>query len=444
MWLARTLGTSDFGVLEFANSLLAWFLLLADGGLELWATREAARTASVPALVARVVPLRFLLATASFVLLFLCLPALPGDEKLKIVMALFGLSLFAQAASLKWLFLGREQMGRIAAVLVAGQLGFALAVLAFIRKPEDLLWVPVLKFAADAGAALGFARLYRQEHGTLLLRYTFSGARLALGPAITMGATQAMGLLNFNFDTLLIGFLLGFTQVGLYNAAYKPVTMLLALPLTYFTGLFPALARAWHEGPDALKRLAARSLHLCALFAMPCGVGGTLLAPEIVALLFGEPYRESALPFSILVWSAVLVVLRGTYRHGLNAAGHQSLDLRSAVISSLLNAGLNILLVPRYGLVGAACATVAADVVWLGMAWWFFAQRITPLPMLASLWRPVLASAAMGALLWGAREIAWIPRAGLAAGAYFAVLFLLGERVRQFRSSPSAPASAEP
>ncbi len=436
VWLARVLGVRTFGVLEFAGSMLAWFLLLADGGLELWATRETARTTDVPSLVARVVPLRFLLATASFVLLFLILPLLPAADNLRIVMALYGLCLFAQAASLKWLFLGREQMGRIGTVLVIGQFLFALAVIASINRPEQVLWVPLIKFATDMVVAVAFARLYRAEFGKLLLPYTFAGARIALGPAITLGMTQAMGLLNFNFDTLLIGFTRTLPEVGFYTAAYKPVITLLAVPLSYFSGLFPVLSRACHEGEKALRPIAERSLHLCAFFALPLGVGGTLLAQPIIEFLFGASYRNSFVPFSILIWSAVLVILRGTFRHTLNAAGHQKLDMRCAIASSCVNVGLCVALIPRYGLVGAASATVAGDIVWFLSSARYCQIKVIALPWIKLMWRPALASAVMGVFLANAPIEITMLRGTAGAGVYFLTALMLGERWQPFRVAP--------
>ncbi len=438
VWLARVLGVQTFGVLEFANSLLAWFLLLADGGLELWATRESAKTQNVPALVARVVPLRFLLATASFVLLFLLLPLMPPNENLRVVMALFGLSLFAQAASLKWLFLGREQMARVGTMLVAGQMVFAIAVIALIRRPEQVLWVPLVKFAADTVMAIGFARIYRREHGSLLLPYTFAGARIALAPAVTMGLTQAMGLLNFNFDSILIGFLLGLKDVGLYNAAYKPVTMFLAGPLTYFTGLFPVLSRAWHEGPEKLRPVVERSLRMCALLAFPVGVAVSLLAMPIVELVFGAAYRESAAPLAVLIWSAVLVILRGSYRHALNAAGFQRLDLRGAIWSSAVNVGMNIALIPRYGLMGAAIATVGGDVVWFVMSYRNFQRHVMKIPFLPNAWRALAASLAMGLAIYFVPTEAWSLQAAAGAAVLVVALLSLGEPFRTLRAGISA------
>jgi O-antigen/teichoic acid export membrane protein len=426
VYLARVLGVERFGVLEFAGSLLVYFLLLADGGLEMWATREAAQSLDLPALVARIIPVRFLLAAAGFLVILVVLPLLPPYPELRWVLGLFGLSLFAQAATLKWVFMGQEKMARVAWGLVFAQVVFAILVVALVHSGSPLLVVPLVRFASDAALALYFAAVYvRRSRWRAPL--TVRGAGNILRPALMIGAAQAMGLLNYNFDSVLLGFLTDARTVGLYNAAYKPVTIALALPLTYFVGLFPALSRTYAEGMSAFRPLVERSLRLSALMAVPLGIGGTLLAQPGILLLYGSNYADSAGVLPILIWSAVLVILRGSYRHSLTAAGHQRLDLRCAVISSSINVGLNILLIPRYGMMGAATATVTGDAAWLLMAFIGFEKkvmRLNPLPYLA---RPVIAGAAMACCLDFLPSIFWMQRALVSLIVYFITLLALGE-----------------
>ncbi len=457
VYLARALGVQQFGVIEFAASLLTWFLLLGDGGLELWGTREAAREESLGVLAARIVPLRLALATASFALLAalaLNRRLLPNGEALSNVLLLFGLSLLPNALNLKWVFLGREQMGRVVAGLVIGQIVFLAGVLVLVRgsDPRAIYLAAGLRLASEVAMTAYFWVRFRGQYGAIASWTLASVRRGVAGPdedraklasrgenggqppphsiwraALTMGAVQALGLLNYNFDAVLLGFLRGVRDVGIYNAAYKVLTVALAVPLAYFQGLFPALARTWSEGATALRGLAERSLRLCAIVAVPIGVGGTLLAEPLIARLFGPQYAESAAPLKLLVWSAVLVILRGSYRHGLNAAGLQNLDLRCAVVSCALNVGMNVALIPRFGVMGAAAATVTADVVWLAMAGWYFSRRITPLGSAAALARPFLAGAAMAGTLWFAEPLFWIVRAALGVMVYFVVLIVLAE-----------------
>ncbi|MGH9790076.1 MAG: polysaccharide biosynthesis C-terminal domain-containing protein, partial [Candidatus Acidiferrales bacterium] len=353
---------------------------------------------------------------------------LPNGEALSLVLLLFGLSLFPNGLNLKWVFLGREQMGRVVAGLVIGQMVFLAGILVLVRgsDPRAIYLAAGLRLASEIAMTAYFFVRFRREQGAVS-DWSLTAASRGLKPALTMGAVQALGLLNYNFDAVLLGFLRGVRDVGMYNAAYKVVTVALAVPLAYFQGLFPALSRRWSEGSAALRSLAERSLRLCAIVAVPIGVGGTLLAEPLIALLFGAQYAESAGPLKLLVWSAVLVILRGSYRHALNAAGMQNLDLRCAVVSCSLNVGLNLALIPRYGVMGAAAATVAADAVWFVMAGWYFSRRITPLGPVAALARPSLAGAAMAAALWLTDPLFWMVRAALGVIVYFIVLIALAE-----------------
>lgn len=428
VYLARVLGVLNFGVLEFANALLMYFLLLSDAGLEAWATREAAQARDLQKVAGRVLPLRFLFAGIAFALLLAMLPWLPNYPALRWVMGLFGLSLFAQAASLKWVFLGEEKLARVGAGLVVAQIIFAVAVLAFIRSPAGVVWVPVLRLLGDLAMAVYFGRMFVQKHGGLKIPWVLRGAREILFPSLSIGISQAMGLLNYNFDSVLLGFLKGARVVGWYNAAYRPINIILAVPVSYFTGLFPALSRAHVEGPEAFRELVSRSQRLASIYAVPLGVGGMLLAEPVVGLFFGSAYSASVAPLKILVWSAVINVLRGSYRFSLRATRHQNLDLFCAITSAGFNVGLNILLIPRYGMLGAAAATLSSESVWFLMSSFYFQRAVAPLSPLAFLARPLLAGAVMAACLLFTQPIFWVLRALLAMLVYFSVLLILGEK----------------
>ncbi len=427
VYLARTLGVTTFGVLEFAISIMVYFLLLGDAGLELWSTREAAKAHDSPALVGRIVPLRLLFGALSFVVLVILLPFLPDFPGLRLVVVLFGLTLFTQATSLKWYVLGREKMGRVAAGLVLGQAIFAGGVFAVVHGPESLIWVPVMRLVGELALVGYFAWVASRLQGGLRLQLSLVGTRPMLRPAFTMGMSHGLALVNYNFDTVLLGLLVGATAVGWYSAAYKPVTIALAVPVTYFLGLFPPLSRTYAEDREQFRRVVARSLRLTAVFAVPLGVGVTFLAEPIIALLFGREFMNSVPVLQVLSWSAVLVILRGTYRQALNAAGRPGLDLRCAIVASVVNVTLNLVLIPRYGMMGAAGATVISEVVWLTMASYNFHRHVAQGSLLPFLLRPVAAGLVMGACLWIAEPLQWVARGALSVGVYFTTLLLAGE-----------------
>lgn len=433
LYLARVLGVTRYGVFEFAVAILTYFMLLADGGLEFYATRQTAQGEDIRYLVERIVPLRFLLGAGAFGLLLLALPLFPDYPGLRTVLLLFGLTLFTYTLNLKWVFMGRERMGRVALGLVISQIVFSVTIFAFIHNPEQVVWVPLLWLAGDAGMGLYFWWLFARSYGGLRLHFTLRGTRRVLKPAFTIGTSQAMGLMSYNFDALLLGFLLGPNPVGLYRAAYKPITAALAMPLTYFLGLFPALSRTYRENLDAFDGIVRRSLNLTAIFALPLGIGGTFMAGPIINLLFGPDYSPAVPAMRLLSWSASLIILRDTFRQALIAADKQHLDLRAAGTAVVSNVILNFILIPRFGIVGAATATILSEIVWLSVAAYYYSRFVSHVNPLSHLFNPVIAAIGMAAWFYLGSPVFWPIQAVLAVLVYFGVLYLLGEReVRSF------------
>jgi O-antigen/teichoic acid export membrane protein len=430
VYLARILGVAGFGVLEFAGSVLAYLLLIADGGLEMWGTREAANADNIPALAGRVLPLRLLLASISFALLLAVLPFFPNYPYLKPVLLIYGLSVFAAAVNLKWIFIGQQRMTGVARGLVIAQVLFAALVLIFVHKPIALLWVPVFRLVGDSASAIYFAMWYRREYRQLALSLRLRGVGAVLKPALTIGASLAMGLLNYNFDSVLLGFLRGPTIVGWYNAAYKLLIVGISVALSYFTGLFPLLSRTYSTDRQRFRQLVRGTTELWLTSMVPLVVAGTFLADPAVQFLYGSAYARSAAPFRILVWSAAFVVLRWVYMDSLRATGHQNLDLRCAITSACLNVGLNIALIPRFGMIGAASATVFADVVWLVMSYYYFRQAVLPDEPLQPLAAPLLGGVTMCVVLWFSHPLNWIVQLLLSLTIYLLVQAQFGALTR--------------
>ncbi len=407
VYLARVLGVANFGVLEFAGSVLTYVLLMADGGLEMWGTREAATTTDIPALAKRVVPLRLLLAFLSFGILLIVLPLFPHYPSLRAVLVIYGLTVFPPAVNLKWTFIGQQKMSGVARGLVIGQAIFAITVVVFVHSPVALVWVPVFRLLSDVASAFYFARWFCREHGSIGFKMSVHEISSGLRPALTIGLSLAMGLLNYNFDAVLLGFLRGPTVVGWYSASYKLLLVGISVALTYFTGLFPALSGLYVANREEFRLLVRRTVEIWLGFVVPLVVAGSFLAGPIVRFFYGPAYANSAAPFRILVWSAALVVLRWVYMDSLRATGHQGLDLRCAVTSASLNVILNILLIPHFGMIGAASATVFADLVWFLMSYHYFRRVVLPGEPLPPVAGPLLGGGAMCAVLWLARSMNW-------------------------------------
>ncbi len=425
-YLARVLGAGNYGTVEFASSLVMYFLLAADAGVETWAVREIARGAIAGELTGRVQAVRLANAGISFLVLLAALPLLPRFPFIRSLALLFGASLFVQALSLKWYFMGQQRMQLVGGALVGGQLLFGAVIFGLVQDPSHVVLVPVARLLSEGALAFYFGYRWRRETGASPLIFHGRGGLAILGSALTLGAANALALVNYNFDAILLGFLATAESVGWYGAAYKLILVALAPPVSYFLGIFPVLAQAHSTDVATFQKIANRSLRNCAIYAVPAAVGGYLLAEPLMLLVFGKAFLPGVPSFQILIWSAALVVMRGTYRQGLNAAHFHRYDLICAVSAASVNIILNFVLIPRYGLVGAAVATLISEIVWFSAAWLLFTRLVYAASLAGALWRPALAGLAMWTVMNTAPS-SFFARAILGGFTYIGVLVLLGE-----------------
>src|SRR5690606_8655238 len=109
--------------------------------------------------------------------------------------------------------------------------------------------------------------------------------------------------------------------------------------------------------------LLDKSVRLTAVVGVGLGVGGSMLARPGFELLYGAQYLDSVLPFQILIWSVTLLFINRNFRVLLVSFDHQRYQLLVVASAAGLNVGLNLLLIPLYGLAGAAVATVLSELL---------------------------------------------------------------------------------
>lgn len=165
-------------------------------------------------------------------------------------------------------------------------------------------------------------------------------------------------------DQLMLGSMLDETHVGWYSAA---------LTLSQGWMMFPiALMTSWMVGINEAARSARRGLfehrvrHLFVVVFLIALVPATvmgLFSEAVIALLYGSDYGPAAEVLRITAISSVFSVLGTTAFNVITVMGGYGFLLRKMLLVSALNIGLNALLIPRFGLVGAACSTLVAEIL---------------------------------------------------------------------------------
>ena len=232
----------------------------------------------------------------------------------------------------------------------------------------------------------------------------------------------ALALIAINFsDRFFLVHLADLEEVGLYELGVR-VASAMVLLLTAFRMAWPAFAYSIEDDEEA-KRTYAYVLTYLVVVASWLALALGLLAPWLVRLLATPQYYDGArvvapLAFGGMVYAAYVVMAIGVGR-----AKRTQFNWVITGVAAVVNVVLNLILIPPYGMIGAAAATVAAYVtMFLGMTW--YAQRIFPTPYQ---WRRVAtaAGAAVALLLLG-KQLGGLALALALSLAYPLLLLPLG------------------
>jgi O-antigen/teichoic acid export membrane protein len=182
--------------------------------------------------------------------------------------------------------------------------------------------------------------------------------------AVPYGLSVLIRRLAIRLDVILLAFLIGTAAVGLYSAAYRVIFVFMLLPMFASLAVFPRVSRAYGSvAHDELTSLYHRSLRFAVLLALPSAVGIWLIAPDLVPWLFGEAFGESVWLLRLLAPLLVLECLRSLIAVFLTGCDRQTARTRREWLAAGVALAANLVLISTIGTVGAAIATVTAELV---------------------------------------------------------------------------------
>jgi O-antigen/teichoic acid export membrane protein len=241
---------------------------------------------------------------------------------------------------------------------------------------------------ALAANAFGLYRLRRS------FRFRFGGRHLKemltfSAPLVPSGVAVFVGLY---IDRIMINKYLSLREVGLYGMGYR-LASAVSLVMVGFQGALLPLVYTNYRNPETPGQLAA-IFRMFLAFALATFLGLTLFAPEILALVTTPPYYPAAKTVIFLV-PAVLLSSMYIFAVGIGISKKNHILLWTNIAGAALNTLLCVLLIPRYGITGAAAATFLGygSVFAVYMA---FSQRLYPVP---HRWGRLTAAAAAAAAL---------------------------------------------
>lgn len=279
-------------------------------------------------------------------------------------------------------------------------------------------------------AFLLFAFLTWQGVGPRWPEAALLRAQLRYGLPLTV--TFALGWVVSGSDRLLLAWLIDERTVGVYTAGYDLAFQSLTLFLIIInTAASPLAINALEkQGTNEARLQLAQNGELIIAAALAGAVGLVILGAQLVALLIGEEFRAEAL--LVLPWVAVAAALAGVKSYYFDFAFHLGRNSRLLVITgaiaAIVNLVLNVMLIPKFGMIGAAWATLTAFGVGAAASAWFGRRAFNMPAMMPLLVKGSFIAFIVGLATWlsssmfETSEVNW---AGFVAGLIFGALAAL-------------------
>lgn len=377
--VARSLGPSKFGIYSYALSVIAIFAFLGQAGLDSLLLRELVRkperasTTLSEGLILRLGgSLLAGLASVATVLLATSEELRPSVP-LVAIMTLSGLLQSAWVIE-NWLqtrhLFAPAAIAKIVAYIAAATLRMGalflpepLIALAAIAVIESLLCTLLLWRAAKRHTGLGPSAL-RWPDGRNVRDMAWMAAPM-LASAFTIAIYSRI-------DVLMLGHMLGTQAAGLYTAGSLLSEGFYFLPSALMAAAAPRLAHLFNEDRAAFAHGLSSILRALSATGLVIAIAITCAAPFLVSLLFGNDYRVATGVLQIHIWSTWVVFISAA-----SDAWYINYDLRrlyliKTTLSAALNIVLNLIMIPRWQVEGAAWATLVAyttSAIVTGLLW---------------------------------------------------------------------------
>lgn len=395
------LGQAGFGEYATVLAFFAFFGALGDLGLATLTTREISKPdADEAAILGKVVALR-LVASLVLIVLAPCILLLLHyrlEVKEGIMLAVIAL-LFAQLSTLlNSLYQKRLKMDRVAMVEFVGkglQLGLIYLVVRFDLGFTALVGVLLANMVFN----VSFVFLLSRPLVRFSLHFDIPFWRTLLRDALPLGAMAIITFLYFKMDTILLSFLRPAAEVGIYNVAYKIMENLIFFPAMLAGLILPVLSRAYRLNREQFQAIARKTAKVFLAIVLPIVLGMIFLAPDIIRIVSGSGFEDSARVLQILSLSLAGIFF-GHFFNMLILVGNVQKKLMWALLMvAAFNISLNLFLIQIFAYKGAAIASALTELLVVLISGWLTWKALGFFPKPDRLFPILISALAMGLTL---------------------------------------------
>lgn len=369
--LARGLGPNAFGAFSVALAVTSLAGILGGFGLDQFATREIARFPEqkrgifIGGMVAKTMGGLAVIIIIAIMNYGFNLFGLTHDAQTAMTFLSICIIFNALISLSSSYYYGQQKMAVGSALgLILYLANFIFVYLIFVFRPSLITFALALALSSAAATLTLIPLMVWNRHGSEVRPFISLKRlkRLVLdaSPFMFMGLSLVV---YYRIDIFCLSYLASHEAVGFFAAASRVLETLMFLPAAFMGALFPAVSGLAATAKEDIPRIMEKSLRCLALVGLPAAAGISILAPQIVDLLFGPNWGETARNLQILIWAWGVIFISAIGPVALNALGYTKLNIITIIVGVFFKLILNIVLIPRYGAVMVCWTTLLTEIV---------------------------------------------------------------------------------
>ena len=361
IWVARYLGPEQFGLFSYVLAYTAIFGGIAKLGLDGILVRELVNHPEKrDTYLGTAFWLKIFGALSVMAIMAAIVPLASNDNQTNLFIFIITAGLVFQSFEVVEFYFQSQVLAKIVSICKVIQLALSSIIkITLVLNEAELLWF-VLVTAFDAlSLAVSFYIAYQlRKNPSFYKHFDLNIAKQLLKDSWPLIFSSIVVMIYMRIDQIMIKEMLGEYEVGIYSAAVRLSEAFYFIPMLISASLFPAILNAKKQSEDLYKQRLQRLYTFMVWMAIAIALPMTFLSDWLIFLLFGQAYQEAGQVLIIHIWAAIFVFLGVASGKWFITENLQRFTLINTSVGAILNMGLNMIFIPKFGVVGAAYATV--------------------------------------------------------------------------------------
>ena len=366
VYVARYLGPANFGLLSYAASFVGLFATISTLGLDNIVIRELVKDEKKrDELLGTTFVLKIIGSIFVLIIIVIAVRFTNNDDFTNLLIFIIVIGTIFQSFNVINFYFQSKVLSKytVYAQIFSSIICAAIRVV-LIYFNMSLIYFVIVSLLQSIILASGFVAMYiKQKLNLFSWRPKLDLAKKLLGDSWPLILSGIAISIYMKIDQVMIKNMLDAKAVGNYAVAVRLSEVWYFIPMAITNSLFPAIINAKKISEKLYYERLQKLYDLMTWLAIGIALPIMFLSNDIIKLLFGEKYESAAIVLTVYIWNSIIVFYGVVKSTQMLANNIQWYGLVCTSIGAASNIILNLVLIPRYLILGAAIATISSQFI---------------------------------------------------------------------------------